>query len=78
MHVADRMQLLADRAAAKDGLKYTLAWPRTAPSGPQLGTRPRPARTGGPSPFLVLGISFATGVAIAKWIDWRGHAHPKR
>jgi hypothetical protein len=109
-HAADRLQLLADRAAAEDGLRRRLARPladdadflrklkpslikarakgelptgapgsgRVAPSGPQLGTRPRPARTGGPSPFLVLGISFATGVAVAKWIDWRGHAHPKR
>jgi hypothetical protein len=50
-----------------------------APSGPQLGARPGPKRTaGGPSPFLVLGVALAAGVALAKWIDWRGHAHPKR
>jgi hypothetical protein len=49
---------------------------RTAPSGPQLG-RPKPTNAGGPSPFVLFAVAFATGVAIAKWIDWRGHAHPK-
>jgi hypothetical protein len=33
---------------------------------------------GSPSPFLVLGVAFATGIVLAKWIDWRGHAHPRR
>lgn len=45
-----------------------------APSGPQLGSRPKP---GGPSPFLVIGAAFAVGIALAKIIDWRGHAHPR-
>jgi hypothetical protein len=44
------------------------------PTGPQLGKRPK--KRGGPSPFLVLGVAFAVGVAAAKFIDWRGHAHP--
>jgi hypothetical protein len=49
-----------------------------APAGPQLGRRPKPRRTGGgPSPFLVLGVALAAGVLLAKWIDWRGHAHPR-
>jgi hypothetical protein len=46
-----------------------------APTGPQLGKRSR--RRGGPSPFLVLGAAFALGVAAAKFIDWRSHAHPR-
>ena len=53
---------------------------RRAPSAPQLGTRPspKPKKTGGgPSPFLVLAAGFAIGIAVAKWIDWRGHAHPR-
>jgi hypothetical protein len=50
--------------------------PRRAPAGPQLGTRPE-TRGGGPNPFVVVGIAFAAGVALAKWIDWRGHAHPR-
>jgi hypothetical protein len=52
----------------------------TAPSGPQLGARPapKPAKAGGgPSPFVVLGIAVVAGIALAKWIDWRGHAHPR-
>jgi hypothetical protein len=49
---------------------------RLAPSGPQLGGSS--SSKGSPSPFLVLGIAFATGIVLAKWIDWRGHAHPRR
>ena len=53
-----------------------------APSGPQLGDRPEPVNTrkddkGGPNPYLVVGAAFAVGVFVAKWIDWRGHAHPR-
>ena len=51
-----------------------------APSGPQLGKRPasKPAdRSGGPNPWLVAGVALATGILVAKWIDWRGHAHPR-
>jgi hypothetical protein len=50
--------------------------PPRAPSGPQLGERPSP-RTGGPSPFLVIGIALAGGIVLAKVLDWRGHAHPR-
>ena len=32
---------------------------------------------GGPSPWIVVGVALATGIALAKWIDWRGHAHPR-
>jgi hypothetical protein len=46
-----------------------------APTGPQLGKRRR--NRGGPNPFLVLGAAFAVGIAAAKLIDWRGHAHPR-
>ncbi len=47
-----------------------------APTGPQLGKRPSGGR-GGPNPFLVLGVAFATGVLLAKVVDWRSHAHPR-
>jgi hypothetical protein len=50
---------------------------KQAPSGPQLGKRPKPAKTGGPNPFLVVGAALFVGVAVAKWLDWRGHAHPR-
>jgi hypothetical protein len=51
-----------------------------APSGPQVRPEtPKPKRKGGgPSPFLVLGVALAAGYALAKVIDWRGHAHPRR
>jgi hypothetical protein len=48
---------------------------RHAPPGPQLG--PRRQRRG-PNPFLVAGAAFAVGTVLAKLIDWRGHAHPRR
>lgn len=47
-----------------------------APSGPQLG--PHKAGRRGPNPFVVAGAAFAAGTALAKLIDWRGHAHPRR
>jgi hypothetical protein len=51
-----------------------------APSGPQLGKRPSPKPKrggGGPNPWLVAGVALAAGIFLAKWIDWRGHAHPR-
>lgn len=49
-----------------------------APSSPQLGKRPRPKKKGGgPSPWIVVGVALAAGIVLAKWIDWRGHAHPR-
>jgi hypothetical protein len=49
-----------------------------APSGPQLPSRPKPRQSGGgPNPWLVVGVALAAGIFIAKWIDWRGHAHPR-
>ena len=51
------------------------------PSGPQLSARPKrkkkKKRGGGPNPWLVVGVCVVAGVALAKWIDWRGHAHPR-
>ncbi len=48
-----------------------------APSGPQLGPRPKKPGRGGPNPFIVVGAALVVGVAVAKLIDWRGHAHPR-
>jgi hypothetical protein len=44
-----------------------------APSGPRLGTRPK-KKGAGPTPWIVVGVALVTGIALAKWIDWRGHA----
>ena len=46
-----------------------------APSGPQLGKRPK--RTGGPNPFLVVGIALVAGIVLAKVVDWRGVGDPR-
>ena len=51
--------------------------PTLAPSSPQLGKRRKPKGGGGPNPWLVVGVALAAGIVLAKWIDWRGHAHPR-
>jgi len=45
-----------------------------APSAPQHGRKPN----GGPNPFIVAGAAFGVGSVLAKLIDWRSHAHPRR
>ena len=105
---ADKLQELANKAAAGNGFKQKLAQPladdaaflrklkpsliaarvrgeapthqppasgTVTPSAPQLDGKPK--REGGPNPWLVVGIGLAAGIALAKWIDWRGHAHPR-
>ena len=47
-----------------------------APSGPQHS--PQKSAKRGPNPFVVAGAAFAAGSVLAKVIDWRGHAHPRR
>jgi hypothetical protein len=32
---------------------------------------------GGPNPWLIAAGALVAGIALAKWIDWRGHAHPR-
>ena len=52
--------------------------PTVVPAGPQIGKRPKPKNGGGgPNPWLVVGVALAAGIVLAKWIDWRGHAHPR-
>ena len=48
-----------------------------SPSGPQLAKRRKPKKNGGPNPFLIVGAAVVAGIVLAKWIDWRGHAHPR-
>ena len=54
--------------------------PGTAPRRPVAPSAPQHARkkTGGPNPFVVAGAAFGVGTLLAKLIDWRGHAHPRR
>jgi hypothetical protein len=66
------------KARAKSGgtSAPATAPPRTAPSKPQLGPRSKRRDGGGPNPWLVVGVALAAGIVLAKWIDWRGSAHP--
>lgn len=111
---ADKLESLADKAAAKGGVTAKLApeladdasflrklkpslmvrrakgelpkdaepgtttAPRrpVAPSGPQHPPRKAPRKP--PNPFVVAGAAFGAGSLLAKLIDWRGHAHPRR
>jgi hypothetical protein len=66
-----------------EGVRGNREVPPTArtpsPSSPQLGTRPKAKKDagGGPNPWVVVGAALAVGIVLAKWIDWRGHAHPR-
>jgi hypothetical protein len=62
-------------------------WGSIAPSRsrPEKPATPEPERKpkrrmggdGGPNPWVVAAVCLAAGIALAKWIDWRGHAHPR-
>jgi hypothetical protein len=74
-------RLIAKRVKGEAATDRSPEQAPAAPSGPQLGAAPKkPAepKQGGPNPFLVVGAALVVGVALAKWIDWRGHAHPRR
>ncbi len=52
-------------------------------SRPQAPRRPQHAPRSSPgkqeqNPFVVAGAAFGLGVLVAKLIDWRSHAHPRR
>jgi len=49
-----------------------------APSGPQHPPEKDKSDGPGPNPFAVAGAAFGVGTLLAKLIDWRGHAHPRR
>jgi hypothetical protein len=48
-----------------------------SPTSPQLGKRKKPKKKGGPNPFIIVGAALVAGVVLAKFVDWRGHAHPR-
>jgi hypothetical protein len=54
-----------------------------APVAPQIASPPPKPKVkkrrsgGGPNPFVVAGVALVAGIALAKVIDWRGHAHPR-
>jgi hypothetical protein len=74
------------KARAQGKAPAAPAPPPPPPADPPRMSTPRPAkakrrrprkRSGGPNPFLVAGVALAAGIALAKVIDWRGHAHPR-
>ena len=70
--------LIKARARGRALTNHKPGRPRLAPSRPQLGARPKPKRDGGgPNPWIVVGAALVAGIVLAKWIDWRGHAHPR-
>jgi hypothetical protein len=75
--------LIAARARGQAPTNQTPGSRPQAPSTPQITTERMPKkpktgrRGGGPNPFLVAGVALAAGIAIAKIVDWRGHAHPR-
>jgi hypothetical protein len=78
--------LIKARAQGKAPINRAPQEPPRAPSAPRdSASRPpkrrRPKRRrkagGGPNPFLVAVVALAAGIALAKVIDWRGHAHPR-
>ena len=48
--------------------------PQARPENPK---KEKKRKNGGPSPILIVGAAFATGILLAKLVDWRGHAHPR-
>jgi hypothetical protein len=60
----------------KDAEPGTATAPR-APSGPQHAPQ-KQRKDSGPNPLAVAGAAFGVGTLLAKIIDWRGHAHPRR
>jgi hypothetical protein len=47
------------------------------PVAPAPPPKPEKPNGGGPNPWLVAAGALVAGIALAKWIDWRGHAHPR-
>jgi len=48
-----------------------------SPTSPQLGKRKKRKKKGGPNPFVIVGAALVAGIVLAKFVDWRGHAHPR-
>jgi hypothetical protein len=46
--------------------------------GPTPVPTPKQKSGDGLNPFAVIGAAAGAGLATAKLIDWRGHAHPRR
>jgi hypothetical protein len=49
----------------------------TSPTRAQMPKRPKKRRSGSSAPILIVGGALVAGIVLAKFIDWRGHAHPR-
>lgn len=66
------------KARAKGGAPTGSAPPpRITSKRPNADEGRKQKAGGGPSPWLVVGVALAAGIVLAKWIDWRGSAHPR-
>jgi hypothetical protein len=65
--------LILARAKGKAPTDGQPARGAVAPSGPQLGKRPK--AKGGPNPFLIVGIALVAGIVLAKVVDWGGRVY---
>jgi hypothetical protein len=74
--LAEDRAFLRKIAARARGRRADAVAPAAAELPPRRPVSP-PAKSGGPNPLLVVGAAFVVGVALAKWLDWRGHAHPR-
>jgi hypothetical protein len=64
------------KARAKGEAPTDLPAGSSAPARPLMPQPPK-AQAEGPNPFLVVGAALVIGIALAKLIDWRSHAHPR-
>jgi hypothetical protein len=58
----------------------TMQPPPPVPEPPQEPKPPKPKKktaAGGVNPIAVAAGAFVAGILIAKFVDWRGHAHPR-
>jgi hypothetical protein len=65
------------KARAKGELPTDLPPGSTTPARPLTPQPPPKRQNEGPNPFLVVGAALVIGIALAKLIDWRSHAHPR-
>ena len=55
-----------------------VAPPPPARPAPRKKAQKKPKdKRGGPPPVVIVGAALVAGVLLAKFVDWRGHAHPR-
>jgi hypothetical protein len=51
--------------------------PQPAPAPKKPEKKQKKKSGGGPNPIVIAAAAFAVGIVVAKFVDWRGHAHPR-